>query len=259
MTVADGVIGFTASAAAITLTHPIDVFKANYQVLQNSGTKIPVTGISTLRHIYRTSGLLGFAKGLPASLTSQPVFWSVFYQAKSLDLKILQNKIHNDILNNIVCGSAGSFVANPFFVLRTRFQVRENTDTYLRMAKNIYKNEGISKFFSGYPSSVLNNLKLGLQFPLYELLKSNNVNIFYSAGIAKFIATSVFYPLDIVRTLQRNNPQKISIISSFKIIYKNGGIMGFYKGVMIYNLYSTPNFIILMYLTDFLKNQLNKF
>jgi hypothetical protein len=121
------------------------------------------------------------------------------------------------------------------------------------MAHDIYKKEGVAKFFSGYPSSALNNLKLGIQIPLYDFFKENKMNTFYSAGISKFVATTAFYPLDIVRTLQRNNSEKMSITNAIKIIYGKNGFLGFYRGVMIYNMYSTPNFIILMYATDFLR------
>lgn len=247
----DGLTGFIGSTIAVTLTHPIDVFKTNYQVLRNSST--PMTAFGTIKHIYVMRGITGFLKGLPVSLTAQPVFWSVFYQTKSLNLKFSSDKAGNDIITNTVCGMIGSFIANPFYVLRTRFQVRDNTRTYLGMARDIYKKEGITKFFSGYPSSALNNLKLGIQIPLYDFFKDNKMNTFYSAGISKFVATTIFYPLDIIRTLQRNNPDKISIIQTANMIYKKNGIFGFYRGAMIYNMYSTPSFIILMYATDFLK------
>lgn len=250
----DGLTGFIGSITAVTLTHPIEVFKTNYQVLRNSAT--PMTAIGTIKHIYITRGITGFLKGLPISLTAQPVFWTVFYQTKSLNLHFTSNKINNDVVNNTMCGMVGSFVANPFYVLRTRFQVRDGTRTYMSMVSDIYKKEGVTKFFSGYPSSALNNLKLGIQIPLYNFFKENNMNTFYSAGISKFISTTIFYPLDIIRTLQRNNSEKMSMMNGIKVIYEKNGFIGFYRGAMIYNMYSTPNFIILMYMTDFLRKYL---
>jgi solute carrier family 25 folate transporter 32 len=121
------------------------------------------------------------------------------------------------------------------------------------MAYDVYKTEKITHFFAGYPSTALNNLKLGIQIPLYDYLKDNKqLNTFYSAGISKFISTTLFYPLDIIRTLQRNSSETLSIPKSLKLIYKQNGFTGFYRGVILYNFYSTPNFIILMYITDFL-------
>ena len=43
---------------------------------------------------------------------------------------------------------------------------------------------------------------------IYEYLKNNNYNTFYSASISKLITTSLFYPFDVIRTLQRNNQTK---------------------------------------------------
>jgi hypothetical protein len=247
----DGLIGLTSSIVAVSLTHPIEVLKTNYQVLGNSST--PMSSIGTIKYIYTKRGFSGFFKGLPVSLTSQPVFWGMFYQTKSLNLQFSTNKISNDVINNVVCGSVGSFVANPLYVLKTRFQARTNTHTYFKMAYDMYKTEKITQFFSGYLSTALNNLKLGIQLPLYSYLKENQqLNTFNSAGIAKFISTTLFYPLDIIRTLQRNSSETLSITKSLHMIYTNNGFSGFYRGVILYNVYSTPNFIILMYATDFL-------
>jgi len=251
----DGLIGLTGSIIAVSLTHPIEVLKTNYQVLGNSTTQISSFG--TIKYIYNNRGFKGFFKGLPVSLTSQPVFWGTFYQTKSLNLHFSSDKINNSIINNLVCGLVGSLVANPLYVLKTRFQARTNTQTYFKMASDMYKNEKFTQFFAGYPSTALNNLKLGIQLPLYDYLKDNKqFNTFYSAGISKFISTSIFYPLDIIRTLQRNSSEILSIPNSLKLIYKQNGFTGFYRGVILYNIYSTPNFIILMYITEFLQKNL---
>jgi hypothetical protein len=248
----DGLIGLSGSIVAVSLTHPIEVIKTNYQVLRNSSS--PLSSFGTIKYIYNNRGFKGFFKGLPVSLTSQPVFWGMFYQTKSLNLHFSSNKINNDFINNVVCGLVGSLVANPLYVLKTRFQARTNTDTYFKMAYDMYKTEKITQFFAGYPSTALNNLKLGIQLPLYSYFKENNqMNTFYSAGMSKIISGSLFYPLDIIRTLQRNNSETLSFIKSMRIIYEKNGLIGFYRGVMIYNIYSTPNFIILMYITDFLQ------
>jgi hypothetical protein len=250
----DGLIGLTSSIIAVSLTHPIEVIKTNYQVLGNSST--PLSSFKTIQYIYNNRGFNGFFKGLPVSLTSQPIFWGTFYQTKALNLNFTSNKINNSIINNVVCGLVGSLIANPLYVLKTRFQARTNTQTYFKMAFDMYKNERFTQFFAGYPSTALNNLKLGIQIPLYDYLKDNKqLNTFYSAGISKFASTTLFYPLDIIRTLQRNSSETLSILKASKVIYKQNGLAGFYRGVVLYNFYSTPNFIILMYATDFLRKQ----
>ena len=193
----DGLIGLSSSMIAMTMTYPIDVIKTNYQIYKNSPNIQSSKSIKTLdiiKYIYNKKNIKGFFRGLPASLSSQPIFWSVFYQVKSYDINIFSNKVYNNILVNIICGNIGSLVANPFYVLRTRFQVQTQSTTYLNMFKNIYREEGIMKFFAGFPSTCFNNLKLGLQFPLYEYLKNNNYNTFYSASISKLITSITCAP-----------------------------------------------------------------
>ena len=143
-------------------------------------------------------------------------------------------------------------IANPFFVIRTRLQTSKQTVKITPLIINIYHKEGLKGFQKGLSSSLLNNTKLVLQFPLYDYLKKN-YNTITSSFIAKFISNTLFYPSDLIRTNQRNSPIKITMLNATKQIYNIGGLFGFYRGVILYNCISIPNFVLMMLILENMK------
>ena len=80
--------------------------------------------------------------------------------------------------------------------------------------------------------------------------------VFIASFISKLLANSVFYPTDIIRTIQRDNiKERKTILGIARELYAKHGIRGFYRGIMIYNMVSCPNFVIMM----LLKKQFDKF
>ena len=112
-----------------------------------------------------------------------------------------------------------------------------------------------SSYFKGLPSTYLNNLKLGVQFPLYDYVKSKTENVIFSSFTSKLICSSIFYPLDLIRVKQRGSDKKLSIINISKYIYNSVGLRGFYRGLVLYNGVSVLNFTIMMTLLDIIKDK----
>lgn len=86
--------------------------------------------------------------------------------------------------------------------------------------------------------------------PLYSFLNEKTENTIVSSFFAKSVSTYIFYPLDLIRTIQRNTPNKLSSYTIIKEIWRENKLIGFYKGSGIYMLTSTPNFVIMMYIID---------
>ena len=167
--------------------------------------------------------------------------------------------MNNFYLNKIICAyifaTAASTLTNPLFVIKVRLQsqqhhVKLQNETILKTAKSIYLSNGVMGYFKGLSTTLLNNTKLSIQFPLYDYINNTTDNVVVSSLLSKTIVNTVFYPFDLIRTKQRNDNKKIMIKSVFKQIYKQSGLNGFYKGVLLYNLTSVPNFIIMMYLYE---------
>jgi solute carrier family 25 folate transporter 32 len=255
----DFIISSMSAIITYTITYPIDIIKTNYQVLNYNNNKI--NSITRGKNIYIKNGVFGFYKGMSSTLLSYPLFWGIFFNVNNYLKKQITKENNQMILNNfipVISSSIASLITNPLFIVKTRFQTNiiSNLElNYIKTIINIYNNEGYKGFYKGFPSTIMNNTKLWIQFPLYEYIKDNTKNTFYSAIGSKFISSMIFYPLDLIRINQRYSQNKISIIGATKNIYKLYGISGFYNGLLLYNLLSSNNFILLLIIKDFLENQ----
>lgn len=255
----DAFIGITSSTLATFILHPIDVIKTRYQI---SRLKKPTTVQYTITSIYK-NGFKSFYKGLGPNLGTYPIFWSVYFQTNSIQFEPTDNTFTNKFLKAQISACIASTISNPLFVFKTRAQTNNSGIKYSKLASNMIKNEGILGFYKGLGSTLLNNTKLGIQMPLYDYLHKNNEltlnNSLLSSLISKGICTTLFYPFDLVRVNQRNEQTKLSIANGFKNAYKNGGIIGLYRGVLLYNLISTPNFVLMMWFKDIIEKRAGQF
>jgi hypothetical protein len=245
----------SASIISSTLTYPGDVLKSQYQLIKNNklsfNSNLSMTQLS--KFVYNKNGMFGFYKGLNIFLTNYPTFWTTFFIIDSKKYNIVENNVYNNIIWTTMCSSAGSFVSNPFFVIKTRMQSQslENKNVkFIDIIKNIHNNESYLSFFKGYGATLFNNTKLIVQMPLYSFLNEKTENTIVSSFLAKTFSTYISYPLDLIRTIQRNTPNKLSSYMIAKEIWGKNKLIGFYKGSGIYMLTSTPNFVIMMYIID---------
>jgi len=225
---------------------------------------------SVARNIWYQRGISGFYGGLPSFLTTYPVFWTSFFVVKDNVQSYLtsDNKYVNDVSSTMVASTVASFVANPFFVVNTRQQAAlvstplgssnpiKSCSTVL---KELYRQEGYRGLTKGMTATIGNNSKLAVQMPLCGILQEHNVvnNKYYNAFVASLLSKTgcsiLFYPMDIIRTVQRNNNYPTKFLDVVKQIYKSQGIRGYYKGLGIYSALTTPNFVIMMSCLEYFK------
>lgn len=264
--------GFISSSIAVYVVQPLDTVKVQFQSSLSSDKRrcIPQLALD----IYKYQGIKGFYKGSLSMISTYPIFWSVFFQMRSMKIISAENNFVNSIANTMIASSVASIIANPLFLLKVRRQTdsinKRDPTGYLTKINGIYCNEGIRGFFKGMNATLLSNSKLILQFPLYDyilqqsmylsspdhiLVMSQTNCVIMASFMSKLIANSIFYPTDIIRTIQRDCLEKKSMNNIIKKMYNSHGIRVFYRGIMIYNMVSCPNFIIMM----LVKEQLDKF
>lgn len=246
----EGISGLVANFSSTILSYPIDVIKTKYQVntLKNNNQNVP----SIIKDIYKNTGFKGFFRGIVPQLTTYPIFWSIYFQTKGMNnYKLTDNHFINKVAISYMSASIASAATNPLFVMKIRMQTYEIKPTIPTVVNTIYKENGIRGLFKGLPATMINNLKLGIQFPMYDIMKSDyGYNSFTASIISKLTTTSIFYPLDLIRVNQRNSSSNLSMVDATKTIYKQHGISGFYRGVMLYNFVSTPSFVIMVLIKD---------
>lgn len=238
--VKDGITSTICSMVASTVVYPINAIKVEFQTQKDK------TPVQVFKSLYKRKALYN---GLRYNLTTYPVFWGVFFPIKNyFNLPKTNNLFLDKFLSVSISGSVASFVANPLFVQ----QVRSVTGNHSSFTNMISK-EGLLSPWKGYPSTVFNNMKLCVQFPLYDYCQQKLDNSLASSAIAKITANSVFYPLDLVRTKQRNSKNNLSLLRAFTGLYESYGFKGFYRGMLLYNAMSVPNFCLMMFFIENIK------
>jgi hypothetical protein len=246
----DGLIGIFSNSIAIAVTQPIDTLKINYQTTVSNSCKQPI--IDVLKNTLKTGGTRSLYSGLVPNMMSYPIFYGVFFQTKEGLRKhtIRENEQLDKLAKYFIAGGIGSSVSNPLFVIKTRMQTNPNNIPAAKMISTIFKENGLKGFYKGLNATLINNSKLTIQFPLYDIIKDKTDSIVISSGASKLLSNTIFNPFELIRTNQRNSKIKISILDVAKNIYKSKGIRGFYHGTGIYNLASCSNFIVTMVILE---------
>ena len=218
----------TASIVSSTVVYPIDVVKTRYQIHNR---------------IYFSN----LYKGLSYQLLTYPTFWSIYFPLRDMHLIKTGYQIPDNVLNSLSPSVFACLVSNPFFVLKTRKQTGHVNNTF----QTIVGNEGYSSLLRGYAVTLVSNIKLGVQLPLYDYINNNLSNPVYSSLISKVVTSSIFYPFEYARVLQRTG----DIGLKFYDILTRTPVKELYRGAGLYMCMTTPNFVIMMCVYEWLKKK----
>ena len=229
------------------VTSPLEVIKSNMQLRSISNSGI----ISTTKDIYQCKGAKGFYKGFNLNVLCTGGFYTIFFPLYD----IMKNNGNGHFTSSIIAASAGSFITNPFQVLKIRKQTNHdiNNGNNNITIVDIVRKEGIASLYKGYAMTLLKNCELGLYMTLYEKLKENSIATPYATFISKFISLSITYPIDTIRTVFRGtNKTEMNLKEHLKLIIKKNGIKGIYQGYTINAMRSITNAVIIFSLYDYL-------
>ncbi|KAH3683352.1 hypothetical protein WICPIJ_005675 [Wickerhamomyces pijperi] len=239
--------GFLAGVAVC----PLDVAKTRLQAQNSESLYRGVFG--TLNIIHKNEGVRGLYKGLvPIVLGYFPtwmIYFTVYEKAKLIypDFNQRHFGISNDFINHsmsaFTAGSVSTTLTNPIWVIKTRLMLQTDTnvkykstlDAFMKM----YRQEGLTVFYSGLTPSLFGLFHVAIHFPVYEKLK-NMLHIqqndqqrlwklIIASTISKICASTLTYPHEILRTRMQLKKDQ-SLLEITRYIYDNYGLRGFYKG-----------------------------
>jgi hypothetical protein len=171
---------------------------------------------------------------------------------------------------SLKAGVIASTITCPFWVIKTRLALNRNKSDQgygmlLRTVRDMYRHEGILKFYAGYLPSLFMSLHGVIQMYAYEninkavgfqtgqkMTRDNFLIPFFTGGISKSCAAITLMPIMVVRLrlqmkqfstnevqhlglkVSQNQKEEIYYKGMTDIvtkIYKNEGILAFYKGL----------------------------
>lgn len=208
-------IGLTSGIISAIICNPLDVIRVHYQ----TNTKIDKLNF---KFLYR---------GIKNSFFTIPLFWSIYFP--------LYNYLKNDkpkYISGYISCNVASTITCPLWFIKQKNQLNESFNI-----SQFYKKNGIKPFYNSLFTTYLVNTSFIFQMPIYENLKNkcnnNTYNIFIITSLSKTIATCITYPIDTIRTLQRENIHT-SLFEIINKLLKNPS--NFYNGIHIYLIKSIP-------------------
>ncbi|XP_029039773.1 mitochondrial coenzyme A transporter SLC25A42 [Osmia bicornis bicornis] len=274
------VSGAIAGALAKTTIAPLDRTKINFQI---SNQKYSArAAINFLIKTLKTEGLLSLWRGNSATMVRIIPYSAVQFTAHEQWKRILgingseRGKPGLNFLAGSLAGITSQGTTYPLDLMRARMAVTQKAEyrTLRQIFVRIYMEEGILAYYRGFPATLLGVIPYaGCSFFTYDLLR-NLLTVYTVAipdfstslicgGIAGMIAQTSSYPLDIVRRRMQTSAIKgqdyHTIKSTVTKIYKEEGIMAFYKGLSM-NWVKGPIAVGISFAThDTIRDALRKF
>ena len=251
------IAGGAASCVAEVATIPMDTIKVRLQLRQGEykGT------MDCVRNIVQKEGPLALYQGLSAALLRQIFFASIRIGLFDTTLQTIQNSrpkgnigILDRIGVGIFSGAIAIIVANPFDVLKVRFQndVRSGTTRRYKgvvdAAATILKTEGFWKFYQSlFPNILRNSIINAVELSSYSQIKSSLTESkmmnegmplhFVCSASAGLLAVLFGSPFDVIKSRVMDGKlidgKKVpyeSIFEAVRVLRKEKGFLGFYAG-----------------------------
>ncbi|SCW03610.1 LAFE_0G14268g1_1 [Lachancea fermentati] len=238
--------------------------------------------------VYRQEGFRSLFKGLGPNLVGVIPARSINFFTYGTTKQLYSQHFNNGeeapwihLLSAATAGWATSTLTNPIWLIKTRLQLDKagKTKQYMNSwgcLKSIVANEGFLGLYKGLSASYLGSVEGILQWLLYEqmkhVIKMRSIEKFGnisegqkstsekikewcqrsgSAGLAKFVASIITYPHEVVRTrlrqapVENGKPKYTGLIQSFRLIIKEEGLVSMYGGLTPHLLRTVPNSIIM--------------
>ena len=243
--------------------------------------------LGVIKGLYVTEGPRALFKGLGPNLVGVIPARSINFFTYGATKEFISTNFHSGqeatwihLVSRISAGFVTSTATNPIWMIKTRLQLDRTKGTHYKNSwdclKYILKNEGFKSLYKGLSASYLGGVESTLQWVLYEQMRlfinkrslelhghneQNKTTKDYilewsarsgAAGAAKFIASLITYPHEVVRTRLRQapleatgKPKYTGLIQCFKLVIKEEGLASMYGGLTPHLLRTVPNSIIM--------------
>lgn len=238
---------------------------------------------NVIRNIYVNEGFRALFRGLGPNLVGVIPARSINFFTYGFSKDVLSSNFNagNEapwihLMSGISAGFVTSTATNPIWLIKTRLQLDKHKGLHYKNSwdclKYVVKTEGVKSLYKGLSASYLGSVESTLQWVLYEQMKffinkrslhkqgekTTKDHILEwsarsgAAGAAKFVASLITYPHEVVRTRLRQaplestgKPKYTGLIQTFKLVLKEEGLVLMYGGLTPHLLRTVPNSIIM--------------
>ncbi|XP_050351614.1 peroxisomal membrane protein PMP34 [Nymphalis io] len=224
-TLVHAVAGATGSVVGMAAFYPLDTLRSRIQV--DDSIKLHGSSLELLIKLAHKEGIISLYRGLYPVLQSLSVSNFVyFYTFHALRRAATNNtSALRDLMFGMLAGSVNVLLTSPLWVVNTRMKLGKNS--YSNLLNGLYivfKEEGFKGLWSGTVPSLLLVSNPAIQFMVYESLKRKLVSkgyfdsytAFLFGAIAKAIATTLTYPLQLIQSRLRAGTSVKPLLKNMK-------------------------------------------
>lgn len=260
---------------------------SNASILRKAVSHVSDT-VGIITNVYRVEGVSALFKGLGPNLVGVIPARSINFFTYGIGKDFFSENFNNGKESTKVhlaaaacAGIVTSTATNPIWLVKTRLQLDKASSAGVRQYKNswdcisqVFRKEGVNGLYKGLTASYLGVAESSIQWVLYEQMKlfiktreerrqlsgaphtafdsvMNWCATSGAAGAAKFMASLITYPHEVVRTRLRQAPTQngklkyTGLISCFKTVIKEEGFLSMYSGLTPHLLRTVPNSVIM--------------
>lgn len=257
-TLVHAISGAAGSVIAMAAFYPLDTVRSRLQLEEERQSK---NTLAIIQELVAKEGPCTLYRGMVPVLqslcASNFVYFYTFHGLKELRSRRNQTA-SSDLFIASIAGIINVLTTTPLWVVNTRLKMRgievtseRNNNEYTTLCDgliHIWKYEGLKQLWAGTLPSLMLVANPAIQFMTYESIK-RKINVFLGGdqppawvffvvgAIAKAVATSLTYPLQLVQTKLRhghkypNLPPNAGTLQILFYILKKQGIAGLYKGM----------------------------
>lgn len=232
--------------------HPFDTVKVRLQTTNEYKGMI-----DCFQKMVKTEGITSVYKGVQSPILGFAAFNAILFVTFGFCKSIFQDPEKGEIterkyffISGMISGVTLSVAEGPGDLFKCQLQNRyKDYNGFFDCAKKIATRYGVRGVFQGFGATVLRNAPAnGMYLGCYESMKRyqlkegqtvedlTTAQLLLSGGIGGGAYWLTTYPLDVVKsTMQSDSIVKSerkysTIANTFKLIYKESGIKGFFKG-----------------------------
>lgn len=282
------IIAGTIGGIAVTYVgHPFDTLKVLLQTQagQAPGATKPklYNGLfDCFRQTWQSDGFMGLYKGVTSPLFGQMFFraglFTAYAQAKDY-VKASPDKWWSYCLAGSLGWTAASFVEGPIDFYKSQWQKQLNQaktvqgfkPEFLRMRQCVWATitkNGVLGPYQGLSATLVRNIPYAaIYFGIFENGKilggklngtgtPSNLDTLAAGGMAGLVGWAIIYPTDVIKSsmqtdsIDRKDRKYLTMVSTAKKLYAEGGWQRFYKGLSPCLLRSVPANAVMLWTVD---------
>lgn len=248
------IAGAFAGIMEHSVMFPIDALKTRIQSAHTNS--ISNNLVAQITKISSAEGTLALWKGVQSVILgagpAHAVYFGTYEFCKSQLVKDSDIALHQPLkiaFSGAMATITSDALMNPFDTIKQRMQLNTQSKVW-PIAKSIYQKEGLSAFYTSYPTTIAMNIPFtALNFVIYEsstsiLNPSGKYNPFLHCicgGLSGTVSAAITTPLDVIKTtlqVRGSNTVELDVFKqadtfgkAAKAILKIHGWKGFLKGL----------------------------